>query len=137
MPARGPAVAGRSHLGDGSQPGADAVRVDGDVDRDPVERVDPPAVVEGGLDLRLRRALWPEAGRLLVAEGQHEVPPAWGESLAQAGDVPLARVQGGPPLIRLLRVSGARILRGVRTDHGGTGIITKAIHAAASSARSA
>jgi hypothetical protein len=47
----------------------------------------------------------------------------------------LARVQGGPPLIRLRRVSGARILRGVRTDHGGTAIITKAIHAAASSAR--
>src|SRR5487761_1506969 len=83
------AVAGRSHPGDGSQPGADAVRVDGDVHRDPVERVEPPAVGEGGLDLPLRHAPRPEAGRLPVAEDQHEVPPARGESLAQAGNVPL------------------------------------------------
>ena len=48
--------------------------------------------------------------------------------------LPCQRVWG-PPLIRLRRVSGTRILRCVRADRGGTAIITKAIHAAASSAR--
>jgi hypothetical protein len=61
------------------------------------------------------------------------VCPARHDQLLQG--YPSSSSAGDDSVIPLRGVSGARILRCVRADHGGTAIITKAIHAAASSAR--
>src|SRR6266508_1512751 len=69
-------VFGSSDPGERGQPGPDAVRVDGDVDRGRFDRVDLPPVGERGSDLVLRHPVRPPFARLPVAEAQHEVATA-------------------------------------------------------------